>query len=67
VNRTPVTILLPTPLAKALTMAASCAGTLDGEGRVVMDHIILARPDSALARAEMPSLEHYPQALFNGA
>jgi hypothetical protein len=48
-------------------MAASCAGTLDGEGRVIMDHIILARPDSALARMEMPALEHYPQALFNGA
>jgi hypothetical protein len=67
VTRTPVTLLLPDRLAKALTMAANCAGTLDAEGRVVMDHFILALPGSALPRQETPAVEHYFQDHFNGA
>jgi hypothetical protein len=66
-DRTPITLLLPDHLAKALTMAASCAGTLDTEGRVVMDHFILARPGGALDTWGPPTVEHYFQDHFNGA
>jgi hypothetical protein len=67
VTRSAITFLLPSHLAFALTQAAKCAGTLDAEGRIVMDHIILAKPDSALATQHLQPSEPRSEAHFNGA
>jgi hypothetical protein len=69
-NRVAVTLLLPAIQANALLYAARCAGTLDSEGRVRMDHFILARdaaPLDALEKAPSRPVQTMFEAEFNGA
>lgn len=69
-NRRAVTILLPEPQAQALLHAADCAGMRDTQGRVVMDHFILARdpaPLEALSKALSKPVQRLFEAQFNGA
>lgn len=73
-TRTPITILLPEAQAQALQHAAHCAGMLDGAGRVVMNHFILARdpaPLEALSqqriKPDLKPVQTLFEAEFNGA
>lgn len=43
--RVSVTFSLPTRLADAVLEAARAAGRIDAQGRVRMDHMLLASPD----------------------
>lgn len=66
-DRIAVTVLLPPTQAKALQQAAACAGMLDGTGRVVMDHFILAHPRMLPKSPQKASSEGLLEAHFNGA
>lgn len=69
-NRVSVTILLPASQAETLLHAAKCAALLDDQGRVVMDHFILARDPRPLEGVLDPPLKQvqtFFEAEFNGA
>lgn len=70
--RQALTLMLPQHLAKAITDAAYHAGRLDAEGRVEMDHLVLALPERMLnsmekVSARLPAQTPLLEALFNGA
>ncbi len=73
-GRIAITLLLPPVQARALLHAADCAGMRDAEGRVVMDHFILARAaepltahESAIKTTLQPPVQRVLEGTFNGA
>lgn len=55
-DRVAVTVLLPKPLAGALRDAARAAGRLTEEGAVVLDHLLLVKPEKAFEGPSKPLL-----------
>lgn len=67
-ERQPVTILLPERLAAALRDAAWSAGRLTPQGAVILDHLVLVDPESALGTPSKPLLRAFKRLarLFRG-
>lgn len=69
-ERIAVTVYLPKAQAEGLLNGAACAGMIDAEGRVVMDHFILARDPAPLEAVSKPiqtPVETVLEGTFNGA